>query len=78
MNAFFVRTDWFDDHVGPSRQLTELERAPTFTAHPFGHPRSLAALGTMPAMDVEQLRGVTVHDLAFRKGPATPGSCPWT
>ena len=77
MNAFFVRTDLCDDHFGPPRQLTELERAPAFTAHPFGHPRSLAGLGTMPAMDVEQLRGVTVHDLAVRRGPATtPGFLP--
>jgi hypothetical protein len=60
VNAFFVRSDLAARFSAAGRRR-QVWRVASFTAHPFGHPRSRRALAPMAPMDIEHLRAVTIE-----------------
>ena len=73
VNAFFVRTDLVAPFpaAGHRRQLW---RVASFTAHPFGHPRSRRALAPMAPMDVEHLRAVAIEGARQMRRHGSPSN----
>jgi len=65
VNSFFVRADQLDEHLerAASRRIKDAYRAPAFTAHPFGHPRSARSVVPMKPLTVEQVGAISFREL---------------
>ena len=65
VNAFFVRSDCSISEFQMAGQIKHQFRVARFSAHPFGHPRSVAAFAPMEPASADDLSGVSISDLSI-------------
>ena len=63
VNAFFVREDLCGERFGLATPAAALQRRASFSVHPFGHPRSRAALAAMSVLSAEEMTAIEVRDV---------------
>ena len=72
VNAFFVRVRPAANLFTMAGKIASQYRVASFTAHPFGHPRSRGALAPMEPLQIEQLQKVTIAARSGLVGQLAP------
>jgi hypothetical protein len=74
VNAFFVRADLVGDHFPATGSVRRHHRPGSFSANPFGHPRSRLAMRSNEPLDLDELRSVTVQRLVVEPARSAAGT----